>query len=192
MTPEQARAVVKDMLAKVRLGADPAAERAEARAADTVAEIADEWLSRHVEPNRKLSNAKLYRAVLNTHILPAIGARKGATLKRSDVAKLHRVIARKSTSAKKPGAQRTALLRTRGGPIIANWALAVLKAIFSWAIELALLPESTSNPAFGVEAFKEKGRERFLSPNEMQRLGDALWRAESEGLPWPGMTLRFR
>jgi len=37
VTPEQARAMAKDMLAKVRLGADPAAERADARAADTVA-----------------------------------------------------------------------------------------------------------------------------------------------------------
>ncbi|QGY00345.1 DUF4102 domain-containing protein [Roseovarius faecimaris] len=184
VTPEQARAMAKDMLAKVRLGADPAAERADARAADTVAEIADAWLSRHVEPKRKVTTAKLYRAVLDTHILPAIGSRKAATLTRSDVAKLHSAIAIKTTSAKKPSAKRTASTKTRGGPIIANRALAVLKAMFSWAIDLALLPEGTSNPAIGVEAFKEKGRERFLSTEEMQRLGDALSRAETEGLPW--------
>jgi len=184
VTPEQARAMAKDMLAKVRLGADPAAERAEARAADTVAEIADEWLSRHVEPKRKAATAKLYRSVLDTHILPAIGSRKAATLTRSEVAKLHGAIARKSTSAKNPGAKRTAAKKTRGGPIIANRALAVLKAMFSWATSLALLPEGTSNPAIGVEAFKEKGRERFLSSKEMQRLGDTLRRAETEGLPW--------
>lgn len=184
VTPEQARAMAKDMLAKVRLGADPAAERADARAADTVAEIANEWLSRHVEPKRKAATAKLYRAVLDTHILPATGSRKAATLTRSDIAKLHSAIARKSTSAKKSGSKRTAPQKTRGGPIIANRALAVLKAMFSWAIDLALLPEGTSNPASGIEAFKEKGRERFLSSEEMQRLGDALWRAEIDGLPW--------
>lgn len=188
VTPEQARATAKDMLAKVRLGADPAAERAEARASDTVAEIADEWLTRHVEPKRKPSTAKLYRAVLDTHILPAIGSRKAATLTRSEVAKLHSAIARKSTSAKKPGARRTAPKKTRGGPIIANRALAVLKAMFSWAIHLALLPEGTANPATGVEAFKEKGRERFLSSEEMERLGAALSRAETQGLPWQVKT----
>jgi integrase len=184
VTPEQARAIAKDLLARVRLGADPAAERAEARAADTVAEIATEWLSRHVEPKRKASTAKLYHAVLDTHILPAIGSRKAATMTRSDIAKLHSAIARKSTSAKKSGAKRTAPKKTRGGPIIANRALAVVKAMFSWSIDLDLLPEGTPNPASGIEAFKEKGRERFLSSEEMQRLGDALRRAETEGLPW--------
>lgn len=184
VTPEQARDMAKDWLAKVRLGADPAAERAEARAADTISEIAAEWLSRHVEPKRKEATAKLYRAVLDTHILPAIGSRKAVTLTRSDVAKLHGAIARKATGAKKTGAKRTAAQKTRGGPIIANRALAVLKAMFSWAIDLGLLPEGSQNPASGVEAFKERGRERFLSSEEMQALGAALTLAETEGLPW--------
>lgn len=184
VTPEQARDMAKDMLAKVRLGADPAAERAEARAADTVAEIAAEWLSRHVEPKRKEATAKLYRGVLITHILPAIGSRKAVTLTRSDVAKLHGAIARKEKSSKRPGAKRTAAHKTRGGPIIANRALAVIKAMFSWATDLGLLPVGSTNPASGVEGFKEKGRERFLSSEEMQRLGAALTLAETQGLPW--------
>ena len=184
MTPEQARSAAKDILANVRLGSDPAAERAEARVAFTIAEIAAEWLSRHVEPKRKQATAKLYRAVLCTHILPAIGSRTAMTLTRSDVAKLHGAIARKATGSKRAGAKRTAAQKTRGGPIIANRALAVMKAMFSWAIDLGLLPEGTTNPAFGVEAFKEKGRERFLSSEEMQRLGAALTLAETEGLPW--------
>ena len=184
MTPEQARNAAKDMLANVRLGADPAKERAEARTADTIAEISAEWLSRHVEPKRKEATAKLYRAVLDTHILPAIGSRKAITLTRSDVAKLHGAIARKATGAKKAGAKRTAVQKTRGGPIIANRALAALKAMFSWAIDLGILPQGSQNPASGVEAFKEKGRERFLSLEEIQRLGAALTLAENAGLPW--------
>jgi integrase len=182
--PEQARDMAKDMLAKVRLGADPAAERAEARAAETISEIAAAWLSRHVEPKRKESTAKLYRAVLDTHILPAIGSRKAVTLTRSEVSKLHGAIARKSKGSKKLGAKRTAAQKTRGGPIIANRALAVLKAMFSWATDLGFLPDGCKNPASGVEAFKEKGRERFLSFEEMQRLGAVLILAETEGLPW--------
>lgn len=184
VTPEQARDMAKDLLAKVRLGSDPAAERAEARAADTISEIATEWLSRHVEPKRKAATAKLYSAVLDTHILPAIGTRKAVLVTRQDVAKLHSAIANKAKGPKKPGAKRTAPQKTRGGPIIANRALAVLKAAFSWAIDLGLLPEGSQNPAVGVEAFKERGRERFLSSEEMKRLGDALTLAETEGLPW--------
>lgn len=184
MTPEAARGAAKEMLAKVRLGADPAAARAEERAADTVAELAGEWLSRHVEPKRKAATATLYRAVLDTHILPAIGTRKAVSLTRQDVAKLHSAIANKAKGPKKAGAKRTAPQKVRGGPIIANRALAVLKAMLSWAIDLGLLPKGSENPAVGVEAFKEKGRERFLSSEEMARLGEALAQAEGEGLPW--------
>lgn len=184
MTPEAARAAAKEMLAKVRLGADPAAARAEERAADTVAEVAEQWLSRHVEPKRKAATATLYRAVLDTHILPAIGTRKAVSLTRQDVAKLHSAIANKAKGPKKAGAKRTAPQKVRGGPIIANRALAVLKAMLSWAIDLGLLPKGSENPAVGVEAFKEKGRERFLSSEEMARLGEALALAEGEGLPW--------
>ena len=176
--------MAKDMLAKVRLGADPAAERAEARAADTVAEIADEWLTRHVEPKRKSSTAKLYRAVLDTHIMPAIGSRKAAILTRSEVARLHSAIAGKSTSAKKPWAKRAATNKTIGGPIIANRALAVLKAMFSWAIDLGLLAEGTSNPATGVEAFKKSAASGSCRRRKWNVSAHALRRAETEGLPW--------
>ncbi|MFT3687728.1 tyrosine-type recombinase/integrase [Paenirhodobacter sp.] len=184
MTPEAARAAAKEMLAKVRLGADPAAARAEERAAETVEEIAGQWLARHVEPKRKAATAKHYRVVLDTHILPAIGTRKAVTLTRQDVARLHGAIAGKARGPKKADAKRTAAQKTRGGPIIANRALAVLKAMLGWAIDLGLLPKGTPNPAVGVEAFKEKGRERFLSSDEMARLGEALTLAEGEGLPW--------
>lgn len=54
LTPEQARGMAKDMLASACLGSDPAAKRAEERAADTISEIAGEWLFRHVEPNGRL------------------------------------------------------------------------------------------------------------------------------------------
>lgn len=184
MTPEEARDTAKNTLAKVRLGSDPAAARSEERAAETVAELAGEWLSRHVEPKRKAATVKLYRAVLNTHILPAIGTRKAVTLTRQDVAKLHSGIASKVRGPKKAGAKRTAPQKVRGGPIIANRALAVLKAMLSWAIDLGSLPKGSENPAVGVEAFKEKGRERFLSNEEIARLGNALALAEGEGLPW--------
>jgi len=59
MMPETARETAKDALAKVRLGADPAAERAEARQAEAFAEVAERWLAEHVTPKRKASTAAL-------------------------------------------------------------------------------------------------------------------------------------
>jgi integrase len=40
------------------------------------------------------------------------------------------------------------------------------------------------NPARGIEQYPEKGRERFLSADELTRLGDAVREAETVGLPY--------
>ena len=184
MTPEEARVVAKGMLSRVNLGADPAAERAEARAAESVAEIAERWLAEHVDPKRKPATAKLYRSILDTHLLPALGAKAAASVSKQDIARVHASIAGKSRGATKAGARRSPKEKTRGGPIIANRALAVAKAMWTWALGLGLLPEGSVNPALGLEAFRERGRERFLSKVEMERLGGALHLAGGDGLPW--------
>jgi integrase len=40
------------------------------------------------------------------------------------------------------------------------------------------------NPARGIEQYPEKGRERFLTANELTRLGEAVREAETIGLPY--------
>ena len=42
---------------------------------------------------------------------------------------------------------------------------------------------SADNPARGVRAFKEMKRERYLTPEEMMRLGAAIHEAETTGVP---------
>lgn len=184
VTPEDARREAKEVLAKARLGQDVAAERAEERKAETVAEIAEAWMTRHVMPKRKPATAKLYRAVLDTHLLPVLGTRRATGVTRSELARLHGAIAGKSKGPKKPGAKRTAALKARGGPTIANRALAVARAMFGWSIDMGLLPEGTQNPAMKIEAFRERARETFLDDAQMQALGAALRQAETIGLPW--------
>jgi integrase len=46
-----------------------------------------------------------------------------------------------------------------------------------------MVPEG-ANPARGVSRFKEEGRERYLSPDELARLGATIREAETIGLPW--------
>jgi integrase len=41
-----------------------------------------------------------------------------------------------------------------------------------------------TNPARGIEKYAEEGRERFLSTDELTRLGDAIREAETAGLPY--------
>lgn len=185
MTPEQARAAAKETAAKVRLGADPAAERAEARQAETFAEVAERWFAEHVTPKRKPGTAAFYRNCLDIHVLPAFGTKRASAITKQDVARLHGAVAAgKGKGPKRPGSKRTAAEKMRGGRVIANRVLATVATIYAWALELSLLPAGMLNPAKGIEPFREEGRERFLTTEEMVRLGKVLRLAETEGLSW--------
>src|ERR1019366_2749432 len=67
-------------------------------------------------------------------------------------------------------------------PYVANRVAARLTTFFAYAIAEGAVP-SKENPAHGVELYPEQGRERFLTKEEFGRLGDALAKAEREGLP---------
>jgi integrase len=160
-TPETARREAKRILGLVAGGGDPAGERQENRSAEkaapTLREAAERWLAEHVEAKRKPRTAVEYRRLLDKNILPTLGNKKIAALKRADVAKLHDA--------------------NRHAPYVANRCLAVISSLANWAEVRGLRPEH-SNPCHKIEKFKEQGRERFLSPRELQRLSRALDRAE--------------
>jgi integrase len=117
----------------------------------------------HVAPKRKSRTYEEYERLLKVHILPAIGARRLLDITRADIAKLH------------------AKLSDR--PFAANRCVALISSIWNWAArreEVAFV----KNPAKGLERNPERGRERYLTSEELARLGDALCKAETEGLPW--------
>jgi hypothetical protein len=62
----------------------------------------------------------------------------------------------------------------------------LIAAAFSHAKKAGMVPENFRNPAREIDKFREQARERYLSTAELQRLGDTLRLAETEGLPWPG------
>ncbi len=55
-------------------------------------------------------------------------------------------------------------------PPMANNALVVLSSIYSRAIEWGVLPRDFMPPTRGIKKFKERTRERFLTPKERARL----------------------
>jgi integrase len=152
-TPEGARAEAKRLLALVVHGQDPAAAKAAAKVAPTITEFAARFLAEHAEAKRKASTAAEYRRLLDNIILPTLGKRKVADIKRADIARLHH-------------ANRTA-------PYQANRVLAVLSKMMNLAERWGLRPDGT-NPCRHVERYGEKRRERMLSPGELARLGDAV------------------
>ena len=62
-------------------------------------------------------------------------------------------------------------------PYQANRALAVLSKMFTFAERRGLRNKGT-NPCKGQERFQEKSRERWLSDDEMERLGRVLDKAD--------------
>jgi integrase len=162
LTPEQARKAAGDMLATVRLGGDPAQEKLERRASVTVGELIDLFDAQYVGPMLKPGTIVSHRIALE-ELRRAHGALKATALTRAHVTTLH--------------------FRMADRPYAANRAIAVWSKAFAWAASTGLIPEG-QNPAKGIKKYREQGRERFLTSEELARLGDTLREGETMGLPY--------
>jgi integrase len=170
MSPEDAREAAATTLARVTLGGDPSAARLSERASLTLADVIDRFLADHVAIKRKPRTYDEYHAVAERYLKPVLGSMRGSLVMPADVARLQAKITRGGSGG-------------NGNRTIANRALAVLSAAFSWAGKHGLVPAG-HNPVKVVERFKENRMERFLTTAELTALGDALHEAETVGLPY--------
>jgi integrase len=153
LTVDQARREAARLLAEVALGDDPAEVRAEKRKGFTVADLAARYLEDHATIKKKPRSIKEDMRLLEKIILPALGKRKVKDITRTDVARFHHSL--------------------RETPTQANRALALLSKMFNLAEKWGFRPDN-SNPCRHVEKYKEKPRERFLTDDELARLGRVL------------------
>lgn len=167
LTVEQARDRAREMLARVTLGADPSAERAERREAISLTDLSEKYMAEEVRPKSKPATYANYDNCLRLHIRPSLGGRRARDITRADVAKLHRKIGEKNAPT-------------------ANRVKTLIGGIYTWASKAGELPEDFKNPARHIDAFREVARDRYLTGEELARIGDALREAETVGLPWEG------
>jgi integrase len=163
---------------RVADGADPAAERAEAKRPITLADLADLYLAGGPaeKPNKKASSWATDRSNIERHVRPLLGRKLVKALTPADIAQFQAdVAAGKSKADIKTKKRGRAIVA--GGRGTAARSLAVLGALLTFAVRRKLLPE---NPARGVPLLKAKQRERFLSDAEVARLADALLALEAE------------
>ena len=158
---EQARNQAMTIIAAARNGEDPAAKRDTDRAAITVTELADRFDKEHIALRVKASTGKEYRRNLKRFILPALGRLRVNEVTRADVAKFHHDL--------------------RHIPYQANRCLEIISKMFSLAEMWGLRPDG-SNPRKHIKKYAEEKRERFLSPAEINRVGEVLREMESEGV----------
>ncbi len=170
LTPTQARKMALEELGKITKGEDVAEIKALGRKGLSMAELAERYLAEHAGPKKKPWSVVQDKRLLEKIILPAIGSRKIDSLTRADFAKLHH--------------------SQRDTPIQANRVLALCSKMFNLAEAWGLRPDN-SNPCRHIERYKENRRERFLSGDELSRLGAALLEAEKTEIPSAVLALRL-
>jgi hypothetical protein len=173
MPLEKARKQAQTDIGIVASGKDPLVVKDAARDAPTLATVADRFLEDHVETRRKPATLRLYRLVIDGHLKPRLGAVPIADVTAEDILKLHH--------------------RLRATPYMANRVLAVSSKLFNWAATAGYRgPGPHVNPCAGIEKYRERPRKRYLTPQEMTRLGCALRVAERRKAMTPGAITAMR
>ncbi len=146
----EARERAREAIRSASKGEDPAAEKQQARTAETIAELAAEYLEKHAK--RKKRSWREDRRILDTYVLPAWKHRAIADVTRRDVRQLLDGIAERA-------------------PVMANRLLACVRKMFSFAIDQELVEH---NPAARMpRPGTEQARARVLTEQEIRE----LWKA---------------
>jgi hypothetical protein len=111
------------------------------------------------------------RSDIENHIKPFLGTKRANLVTRQDVDQLMAAVSAGKTRRTAKTAKKRGLSRVRGGRGAANSAVA--RGV------------RRDNPAFRVRRFPEKKLERFLSPAEIARLGEALAAVKAIGVEPP-------
>jgi integrase len=169
LTPDIAREKALAALAAAELGGDPQAERTDARATLTVAELCDLYLEDGVA-SKKASTLNLDKIRIARHIKPLIGTRRITGLTVADVERLCRDI----TTGRVRNRETP---HTRGGPGAASRTIGLLGGIFEFAVHRGLC---SKNPTRGVRRPADVKRDRILTPDEVKHLGTVLSDTEAK------------
>ncbi|WP_425338906.1 tyrosine-type recombinase/integrase [Methylocapsa acidiphila] len=170
LTVEQARSIARDWLADVRKGKDPSAEKSAARTAPTMRELCNKFLEDYSRPKNSVSTAKSNLGYINRYILPSIGSKKVREVTR-DVSEL--------------------VTRLNKHPVTENRVLSCLRKMFNMA-EVWGFRDDGTNPCRHISKYRETGKTRLITDEEMMRIFAYLDRAETEGVEHPFVTLAVR
>ena len=153
ITADEARKRAARMISRIKAGEVPVPEEERHAGSPTIRELARIWMEQHVETHCKPKTRKMYRWVVESHVLPKLGRKPALAVDREQVMNLHRSL--------------------RSKPTLANYVVRVLSRIWVAAEERGDLPEG-KNPCRQVVRYRERSRERFMSEAEFERLGEAL------------------
>lgn len=159
MTVEQTRQIVKQKLAQIAMGGDPAQEVKEGKNAPLFHEVIETFLQEHVDAKLKPATQHQYRALAQNHLIPAFKKMKMADITYRHVAKLHHDL--------------------QNTPYLANRCAAVLSKFFDWCEKTGYRDRGT-NPVRGLEKYREEKRLKFMESSELEAIGEGIAKLEKQ------------
>jgi integrase len=169
----QARKITADAMYQVAQGIDPIDAKREQKQAKlaavegTLHAVAKQYLDLAAS---KLRSRRLYESILKRHVLPRLGERPVAELRRSEIiAVLDKV-------------------ESDSGPRAADMALAVLRSALSWHEKRSDGFRSPIIPGMARLKASERARDRVLNDDELRRVWQA---AGDERIGLYGKVIRF-
>jgi len=164
---DEARGDAKLLLARVESGDDPAKEKADGRRAakeETVEKLFADYVSDQKGLRKhKSRTTEFFESLGKLYIIPTLGKLPITKITTRDVVALHRKIG------------------DAGKAVTANRVSRLLRAFWGWAEKKEYV--IGKNPASKIDEYPEEGRQRFLNLDEMGRLGAAIHKAETVGVP---------
>lgn len=176
LAPDEARALAKDALARVHAGEDPAGDKQRARAELSVAELCDLYLREGCD-TKKPSTVATDSGRIERHIKPLLGRKRVGELTRADVERFMRDVSAGKTAADVKTKKRGRAI-VEGGKGTATRTVGLLGGILSFAVSRHMRDD---NPVRGIKRYPDRKGERFLSPNELGRVGAVLATVEKAG-----------
>jgi len=156
-TPETARKEAQRILGKVASGVDPTQAKVKGKSSPTLEAVGQRYLTEYAEQHKKPSSVEEDRRNLKNHVYLHLGSRPINQITPEDIERLHH--------------------RMHKNPYAANRTLSVLSMVFKKAEEWGLR-QKRSNPCRDIKKFKEQKRKRYLSSEEIPRLGRTITKAE--------------
>ena len=170
-----ARKRAGDALTLLSKGADPAADKvatkaAAARKPDTIGNIVEEFIKRHLEGKRRAPRyIEETRRNFDLHVLPRWKDRPIGSITRRDVIELLDAVVDGGSKVKQADGTTK---KVKGGPIAANRVLAAVRALFNWALRRGVI--DTTPAALVQRPGEETQRERTLTADELRVIWPAM------------------
>jgi len=169
-TPELARREALRLLRELAAGDEPGQQKTAEPEKPTLREAAALFLAEH-GPKLSARTRAEYERLIRLEICPELGSKHICDITRAQVSRFH---------------------SGRGDrPALANFSLAVLSKLFTWAEENGYRPDAT-NPCRGTKKFRRNVRERYLTISEFARLGAVLDSLDRDGRTSPLIIAAIR